>query len=390
MSEQQPQTPPAPKEQSKALAPIDLLRRDLSAMESQFKLVLPANIPPERFSRVALTALQQTPSLLKCDRKTLVQEFLKCATDGLIPDGREAAIVPFKGSAKYMPMVGGLVKRMHQTGNIHTITAHVVFKGEEFEYFIDESGEHLRYRPMLDAVNRSEEPHVTFAIIMMKDGAKYIEVLTESDIKAIRNVSKANDGPWNGPFVNEMRKKSALRRVAKRAPHGADLDALLERDNEFYDLNGKDNTGVVDVPPMQAEKISDDQPRDVTPQKQEAQNGQAKKTVVNHAQPIIDAAAAAAGKNGASPTEGQTVAGHESGPEAAGSVSPDSSSAPTRGELVKEVQGHLKSLGLNRADGEAKILKLTGKTPGQLTTEELAQLADVLHIEVMEKNPNAK
>src|SRR4051812_26804943 len=87
-------------EPQKAMTPEVSFRNEMSKMQPQFAMVLPPHVPPERFVRVAMTAVIQNPDFLKMDRKLLIQELMKCATDGLIPDGREAAIIPFKGKPK--------------------------------------------------------------------------------------------------------------------------------------------------------------------------------------------------------------------------------------------------------------------------------------------------
>jgi recombination protein RecT len=70
------------------------------------------------------------------------------------------------------------------------------------------------------------------------DGELYVEPLTADDIEKIRSVSRSRDkGPWVD-WWEEMAKKSALRRLAKRLPNSSDLDDLLRRDDELYDLHG--------------------------------------------------------------------------------------------------------------------------------------------------------
>src|SRR4029077_9162978 len=94
--------------------PINILRDDLHKMEGQFKYALPAHIPAERFIRVLMTAVQNNPKLLACNKQSFFNAAMRCAQDGLLPDGREAAIVPFgdnedgqkkSDQASYLPMV---------------------------------------------------------------------------------------------------------------------------------------------------------------------------------------------------------------------------------------------------------------------------------------------
>jgi recombination protein RecT len=202
-------------------------------MTPQFALALPPHIPPERFTRVAITAIQNNPDLLNADRRSLYGACMRAAQDGLLPDGKEAALVTFGKLATYMPMIGGILKKVRNSGELISITAHVVYTADEFDYWVDEDGEHMKFRPSFVA-NRGAV-RLTFAHAKTKDGGVYIEVATEDQIKAIRDVSRSkNNGPWAGPFADEMRRKSALRRLSKRLPMSTDLDDMLHRDDDLF------------------------------------------------------------------------------------------------------------------------------------------------------------
>jgi len=85
-------------------------------MTGEFRNALPSHIKPEKFQRVVMTVVQQNPDLMGADRRSLLASCLKCAADGLIPDGREAALVIFKtkineqwvSAVQYMPMLAGI------------------------------------------------------------------------------------------------------------------------------------------------------------------------------------------------------------------------------------------------------------------------------------------
>src|SRR5215831_21161121 len=117
---------------SQVPAPLTQFRRDLTSMESQFAMALPAHIPVERFTRVVMTAVQNNMKLLRCTRQSLFNACMKAAQDGLLPDGREGAIVPFgddeeggrgrRGApvptASWMPMIAGIRKKARNSGEI--------------------------------------------------------------------------------------------------------------------------------------------------------------------------------------------------------------------------------------------------------------------------------
>jgi recombination protein RecT len=131
----------------KKISPQDEVCMALTAAEPTFKMSLPPQIPSTKFIRVAQTAIRQTPALAGLDRQSLYAAFHKCAADGLLPDGREAAIVPFGQTATYMPMIQGICKKARNSGEIKTINAQIVYKNDAYEHWIDESGEHFKHVP---------------------------------------------------------------------------------------------------------------------------------------------------------------------------------------------------------------------------------------------------
>lgn len=214
------------------LSPIDDIRATLTKMEPQFKMVLPPQISAERFVRVAQTAIQQTPALLDSDRRVLFGELMKCATDGLIPDGREAAIIPFGGKCSYIPMIAGLMRKARNSGEIATWSVQVVKERDEFDYQLGDS-ERIDHKP---AMAQRGETVGAYSIVTLKSGEKSREFMNVEEIEAIRSRSRAKDrGPWVTDY-DEMAKKTVARRHYKRLPASTDLDDLIRRDEELIDL----------------------------------------------------------------------------------------------------------------------------------------------------------
>jgi recombination protein RecT len=207
-------------------------------MSPEFQKALPPHVSVDKFIRTLVTAVQNNESLLRADRKSLYSAAMKAAADGLLPDGKEAALVQFKDSVSYMPMTAGILKKVRNSGELSSITAQIVHKNDRFKYWVDADGEHLEHEPNFFS---DRGPAIgVYALAKTKDGAVYIEVLTEQQVSAIRSVSRSKDsGPWAGPFADEMKKKSAIRRLSKRLPMSSDLSMTIERDDELYDLEQK-------------------------------------------------------------------------------------------------------------------------------------------------------
>lgn len=223
-------------------------RAQLTRMAPELRAALPSHISIDKFQRVTLTAINGNADLLKADRTSLFQACTQCAQDGLLPDGREAAFVTFSNKVQYMPMVGGIIKRCRNSGDIAWIKADCVYAADAFEHYTDEKGEHFRHTPAID-VDDLGKRRGAYAAALTKDGTLYFEFLTESEIQAIKGVSRSgNNGPW-GKWGDEMSKKSAIRRLAKRLPMSTEQDELIRRDDEMYDLDKATVQQVVEVAP---------------------------------------------------------------------------------------------------------------------------------------------
>jgi len=219
--------------QQRPMPAAQQVRQQLEAMAPQFALALPPHVPAERFVRVVMTAVQSNPDLLEKDRQSLFEAAMKCAQDGLVPDGREAALVIHKQKVTYMPMVAGILSKVRRSGELRSIGAHVVYENDEFDYMLGDE-ERIHHKPF---IGDRGKPIITYAVAHTKDGGIYREVMTEQQVMAVKAISRAQNGPWSGPFADEMRRKTAIRRLSKRLPMSTDLLAVIERDDELYDLN---------------------------------------------------------------------------------------------------------------------------------------------------------
>lgn len=213
----------------KALQPIQEIKQTLQRMEPQFKAALPENITPAKFFNVVSVALIKTPDLLQCDRQSLYLAAMQSAIDHLLPDGREAAIIPYGKTAVYQPMVFGILTKLHRTGEILSLSVNVVRQGEQFSHFTDEEGEHLEHT---SAFSDGEIVGV-YCVLRTKSNGVYVEKMSTQDVEDIRQKSRSKDSPaWKNSWP-EMAKKCVIKRLAKRAPLPDKIREVIERDNEI-------------------------------------------------------------------------------------------------------------------------------------------------------------
>lgn len=230
-----------------ALTPIAAMRGTLEKMKPDFQSALPPQIPVEKFIRTTLTAIQMQPELLDTDKRSLLGSCMKAAQDGLLCDGREAALVIFRTKegpkTQYMPMVGGILKKIRNSGELASISANVVYERDHFDYELGDN-EQITHKPYL-AADRGKAIAV-YAIAKTKDGAIYREVMSVTEVEKVRSASRAaNSGPWT-QWWDEMARKTVIRRIAKRLPSSADVDSVLESDNE---ASGFEQRPPIDITP---------------------------------------------------------------------------------------------------------------------------------------------
>lgn len=209
--------------------PIVQLRNYLLQRSGEFKTALPQHIEPDRFIRVIITAVSGNPDLLACDRATLWNACLRCAADGLMPDGDEAALVPFKSRCVYIPMYQGLLKKFRNSGQFRHINTGIVYEGEEFSHWIDENGEHFRHVPGDD--RNEKKIRRVYATATTKDGAFFCADLSMSEVLKHEKMSRTtrDDAPWK-QWRPEMMRKTAIRVLSKLLPRSSDLDSMIRND----------------------------------------------------------------------------------------------------------------------------------------------------------------
>jgi len=212
--------------------PLVVMRERLEARRDELKNAL-VDIPPEQFIRALTTSAQINPELQAVTWQSLWDACMRACRDGLLPDGVEGAIVPYKAKATWIPMYQGLLRRFRRSGQFKWVTANVVREGEVFAHHIDEQGEHFRHVPG----DSFEAPIVkVYAMATTKDGGVFVTVMSLAEANKIRNMSRASrdDAPWK-LWPEEMYKKTALRRLCKVLPSGRDIIGDDEELPEFLD-----------------------------------------------------------------------------------------------------------------------------------------------------------
>ena len=190
-----------------------------------------SNIDVDKFIRIARTHISENAALLKCNHVSVVKAMIRLAEMNLLPDGIEAAITPYKGRAKHSPMIQGLYKLARMSGKISAINTEIVYKNDEFEYYMSEAGPKLTHKPKFSG-ERGDVAGCYSIVHTTDSDIPYIEYMTYEEVLAVEKVSFSKLGPWKGPFRGEMIKKSVFRRISKRLPRSTDLIDFYKKEDE--------------------------------------------------------------------------------------------------------------------------------------------------------------
>lgn len=187
---------------------------------SQVALALPEDVTADRFTRIAITALQANPGIAELERQSVMRALLDSAAMGLMPDNREAALVPFKGKAQLVPMIAGYRKIAAEYG--WTIYTAIAYEADLFEY---ELGLDVRFRhvPVRPGQTRGEAI-AAYAVGRHQDGRREVEVLTVEEVEKVRATSQTAtrpDAPWT-QWWEQMAEKTAGKRLFKKLPLSED------------------------------------------------------------------------------------------------------------------------------------------------------------------------
>lgn len=199
------------------------------SFKQQVALALPKHMTPDRFARVALTALTRTPKLMECTRESLLRCLMDCSQLGLEPDGRHAHLIPYKDTCTLIIDYKGLMALARRSGDVSVFRAELVKEADEFAW------ENGTVTHKIDWRKDRGNTQCVYSYVRFTSGAEDWEVMTLAEVDAIRKRSRASSsGPWVTDF-DEMAKKTVIRRHSKRLTLSPEFADALEKDDDRID-----------------------------------------------------------------------------------------------------------------------------------------------------------
>lgn len=236
------------------LAPSQI-QQVFEAIKFQVAQAIPRHLTPERMIQVATNCVAKNPAIQECTPQSIMGSIVGLSVLGLNPALNEAYLVPFNKKVKNAKnedvwikecqlQIGyqGYMKLARQSGEIESISAHVVRKGDVFSYTygLNETLEHI------PCDNIEAEITHSYAVAKYKSGGYSFVVLTRKEIEALRKrspnqkpggkVSEEPVGIWATDYP-AMACAKALKQLAKWMPKSDTLQTATQVDEGKIELN---------------------------------------------------------------------------------------------------------------------------------------------------------
>lgn len=212
----------------------------IKVYEKELARALPKVITAERFTRMVMTAVSQTPKLQQCTPQTFIAAMLTAAQLGLEPNTPlgQAYLIPYGTVCQFQIGYKGFIELTHRSGQLKNIEAHVVYENDDFDFEYGLEAK-LSHKP---AKANKGEPIWVYAIYHLNNGGYGFEVMSwEECLLHGQKYSKTyNNGPWK-TNPEEMAKKTMIKKVLKYAPLKSEFTAVDETVQTIEFDNGEIN-----------------------------------------------------------------------------------------------------------------------------------------------------
>lgn len=224
----------------------------IRAMTPEIKKALPSVMTPERFTRIALSAVKNTPKLAECTPLSFLSALMNSAQLGLEPNTPlgQAYLIPYKnhGQLECQFQIGykGMIDLAYRNDRMQSIEAHTIYENDEFYY---EYGLNPALRHVPTWGDRGAIVGF-YAIFHLDNGGYHFEVMSKSDVDAYADrYSKAftsEYSPWKTNY-EQMAHKTVLKRLLKTAPIKSDFRKAMSMDETIKENLSIDMSEVQNV-----------------------------------------------------------------------------------------------------------------------------------------------
>lgn len=246
---------------TKSMSIADMIR----ALEPEIRRALPSVLTPERFTRMALSAINNTPELASCTPMSFIAALMNAAQLGLEPNTPlgQAYLIPYKNKGimecQFQLGYKGLINLAYRTGQIQVIQAQVV---REYDYFEYQYGLDSKVIHRPGEGTEQDRGNITYiyGLFKLTNGGFGFEVSNKADMDLFASRYSKSFGssfsPWKSNYA-EMAAKTCLKRALKYAPMSADFQKALSTDESIMTELSVDMTEIRNQCVPEEESVAD-------------------------------------------------------------------------------------------------------------------------------------
>ena len=212
------------KPRSQALVVKDMLEKAKGAIQN----ALPNHMNADRMLKIAYGQISRNKELMNCDATSLIRAVIQSSELGLEPTGilGHTYLIPYGNQAQLQIGYRGLLELAYRSEKISSISAEIVYEGDEFECRLG-TERFIKHIPKMRQIDDDLNPVCCYALVIYKDQTRDFELLTLAQIIKSRRLSKSK--VWD-QYFDEMCKKTAIRKLCKRLPLSPQLQSAAIKD----------------------------------------------------------------------------------------------------------------------------------------------------------------
>lgn len=188
------------------------------------------------------------PILESCSQISIANSLMNMATLGLSVQKKQGYFIAYSGQCQFQRSYFGnmTIARRYGMKDIH---AEIIYQGDKFKYHIEDGNKVLDSHEQ-DFMNIDNEKILgAYAVVLMEDGAKHLEVMNIKQIKQAWSQGfgyKENGNGTHQKFTDQMAKKTVINRALKQIinTHG---DVFVQEADDDTETVSRDDAFAADV-----------------------------------------------------------------------------------------------------------------------------------------------
>lgn len=203
----------------------------IDAFQKSGELTLPKDYNAENALKSAYIILSDPKNniLEKCDKGSVAEALLKMVVYGVSPIKKQCYFIPYGNKLECSISYAGNIVTAKRYGNLKSIKANAIFKGDVFEFQVDaETGRRkvIKHTQTLESIGTNEIVGA-YAVYELNDGTIDTEVMSINQIKMAWGQGGSKGGsPAHKNFADQMACKTVINRACKLLISSSD-DSIL-------------------------------------------------------------------------------------------------------------------------------------------------------------------